>query len=456
MPNKGFDSYLPEWDALCVKLQDTLTAASFPPSSTQAYERALTLSRQFAQAQRIYSHHEDLGVVLPQIEQLVMELRQAFLALQENAASDQLVSQSLSLIIRTENLLRQSAPSVPSEKAEEGIREVFSYTPQGYGHRKTIRFFHGNMAKTREAYDVVVCSAFRNNYIPLHNTLIGALRKEKNISLDRLSIDPELDLRAAGCWLSKEIEGNFRRIACLELLDLHNRHDPAMEHTKLLKGAFSTLKYLLEQADAMDIPIRSVALPILGAGNQRISIEYILPPLFTQCTAMFSTIASLERIDFYEIKQQRVERIRELFDQLIPSDHVLHPSIFISYSTKQFDWAHQMSRTLKNNGFANWIAPESISPGSDYIREIPSAIACSKMLLLLLTEDAQRSNWVPNEVSSAIGAGKILLPVQLYPFTPNQDFKFMLERAQILPIWQTEESKRFDEVVAAVRHKLAG
>ena len=46
-----------------------------------------------------------------------------------------------------------------------------------------------------------------------------------------------------------------------------------------------------------------------------------------------------------------------------------------------------------------------------------------------------QSHWVRRETSSAIGAGKATLPVQLNEFELTTEFQFLLDGVQILPVW---------------------
>ena len=415
-------------------------------------ENVLAEAQRVTQALRIYGHHEDTAAVLPQLRELLSSLRENALSLEsswEGAASNAFVAFITGLASQTENALLRAGEARPAAREEPPIREIFSCAP-GPDPGKTIRLIQGNLAKAEGEYDVVVCSAFKGDYVPLKNTLIGALQAHRGVSVHALSLAPELDFRSMGCWLSRETGGSFRRIACLELLDYRNRHSQRMDHSRLLKSAFSTLSFLIAQADAQGIPVRRIALPVLGAGNQGLGMEYIVPPLFAQCTALLSTISDLETIDFYEINPGRLEQLAQIMNRLLASIGRKPSHVFVSYSTKQSEMAHFMSRSLESSGIPTWIAPESIPTGSNYVKEITTAIHASRLLLLLLTEDAQRSNWVPNEVSSAVGAGKTLVPVQPYPFTPSPEFQFMLERAQILPLWRFEEAERFEQVVSAV------
>lgn len=323
------------------------------------------------------------------------------------------------------------------------------------GKHCRIRVFPADLTKTSESYDILACSAFRGNYAPTHRTVIGALKENCSISVHHLAQEPEIDMKAMGCWLSAEIPGPFRRIACLELLELSvsvsQIRSQVSTVTKLLKSTFLTLRHLLENADENGIPIRSIAMPVLGAGNQGIDTEYIAAPLFSQCMNMFRTIESLDTIDFYELNPSRAEKLTGIIQSLLPRADKEAPSVFISYSTRQITRAHSLCNTLKGNGFSVWIAPEGIPAGSNYLREIPSAISNAGSLVLMLTQDAMLSPWVQREASSAVGAGKQMIPVQLAPFDLTEEFSFLLDGIQILPVWSFDEQTQDAIILSRLR-----
>ena len=56
---------------------------------------------------------------------------------------------------------------------------------------------------------------FKNDYYPIPDTLIGALKLNKGIDLSNLAMNPEINLREFGGWLSIDTNTNFKRIACV-------------------------------------------------------------------------------------------------------------------------------------------------------------------------------------------------------------------------------------------------
>lgn len=297
-----------------------------------------------------------------------------------------------------------------------------------YGTKK-ISVVNGNLSQSYEEYDIVVCSAYKNGYAPTPKTLIGSLLSDKNISVLMLSKDCELDFKKQGAWLSKEINCNFHRIACIELTDYAHRENIELV---TLKSVFSTLCYLVEQAAIKGIPVKRIALPILGSGHQKLDIGFILSPLMTYCLKMLHSIEETFEIVFYELDEDRaiytVDRLQELLSIERNDD------VFISYSSKQYDIAMRIYTYLTENSIKCWMAPQSIPAGSQYYLEIPKAISSIKILLLLLTQDAVSSRFVPKEVSASLGAGKQIIPFQVGEVILENGFDFLLEGEQIKSI----------------------
>ena len=316
-----------------------------------------------------------------------------------------------------------------------------------YGTKK-ISVINGNLTQSYEKYDIVVCSAYKNGYAPTPKTLIGSLLSDKNISVLMLAKNCELDFKKQGAWLSREINCNFHRIACIELTDYAHRENIELV---TLKSVFSTLSYLIEQAAIKGISVKRIALPILGSGHQKLDTGFILSPLMTYCLKMLHSIEETFEIVFYELDEDRaiytVDRLQELLSNERKDD------VFISYSSKQYDIAMRIYTYLTENSIKCWMAPQSIPAGSQYYLEIPKAISSIKILLLLLTQDAVNSRFVPKEVSASLGAGKQIIPFQVGEVILENGFDFLLEGEQIKSIGNVENINT-EYILEEVNRKL--
>ena len=77
-------------------------------------------------------------------------------------------------------------------------------------------------------------------------------------------------------------------------------------------------------------------------------------------------------------------------------------SCFISYSTKDDDFAHRLHADLQAKGVRCWFAPEDLRIGDKFRARIDEAIRLHDKLLLILSEESVNSTWVEDEVESAL------------------------------------------------------
>lgn len=104
--------------------------------------------------------------------------------------------------------------------------------------------------------------------------------------------------------------------------------------------------------------------------------------------------------------------------------------VFISYKAEEFDDANWVKSVLEKNGVSCWMAPMCIKGGLSYATEIPRAIRNCKVFVLILSEKAQLSKWVPRELDQAINENKIIMPFMLENCSLKDDFNFYLTNVQ--------------------------
>jgi hypothetical protein len=93
-------------------------------------------------------------------------------------------------------------------------------------------------------------------------------------------------------------------------------------------------------------------------------------------------------------------------------------SCFISYSTKDQDFADRLYADLQVKGVRCWFAPEDLKIGDRFRQRIDDAIRLHDKLLLILSEHSVQSSWVREEVEACLERETrerrlILFPVRL-------------------------------------------
>jgi hypothetical protein len=124
------------------------------------------------------------------------------------------------------------------------------------------------------ATDILVMSAFPDEYIALQGSLIDAL-DDRGLSVEVMAQDKEVDLRKQlYCWLSKPLSTadqqkfNFKRILCFE------PGDKIKEPEEVVGDIFRCINTFAYDEDKNEL-----AMPIIATGYQRIAMQKILPAL---------------------------------------------------------------------------------------------------------------------------------------------------------------------------------
>ena len=105
-------------------------------------------------------------------------------------------------------------------------------------------------------------------------------------------------------------------------------------------------------------------------------------------------------------------------------------SVFISHSSKDKAIAEMVVHSLEGQGVSCWIAPRDILPGSNYGSEITKAIRECSVLLLLYSENSNKSDAVYREVQKAFEEKKILVPLRLHDIPPSDNLAFFMSGIQ--------------------------
>jgi uncharacterized protein YjbI with pentapeptide repeats len=103
-------------------------------------------------------------------------------------------------------------------------------------------------------------------------------------------------------------------------------------------------------------------------------------------------------------------------------------SCFISYSTRDQEFADRLYADLQSNGVRCWFAPHDIHGGRKIHEQIDDAIRLHDKLLLILSENSMNSSWVKTEVANArereeMDNKQMLFPITLASFDDLRKWK---------------------------------
>jgi uncharacterized protein YjbI with pentapeptide repeats len=103
-------------------------------------------------------------------------------------------------------------------------------------------------------------------------------------------------------------------------------------------------------------------------------------------------------------------------------------SCFISYSTKDQEFAERLHADLQNGGVRCWFASHDMQGGKKIHEQIDRAIHVFDRLLLILSKDSMKSEWVKMEILKARKREvrenrRVLFPVRLVNIKALRDWK---------------------------------
>ena len=106
--------------------------------------------------------------------------------------------------------------------------------------------------------------------------------------------------------------------------------------------------------------------------------------------------------------------------------------IFMSYSSKDTAFAAQLERMFHEIDVMGFLDQSDMAAGAPISSQIREAIKGTSAVLVLLSEDAVKSNWVPFEIGLAQSLGKLIIPVLLPTSELNKSILDLVKDYQVI------------------------
>ena len=120
--------------------------------------------------------------------------------------------------------------------------------------------------------------------------------------------------------------------------------------------------------------------------------------------------------------------------------------VFISHSSKDFDFANKVCDILEESNLPCWIAPRDIPYGESWSEKITQAIFEAKIMLFVFSENSNKSSQVLNEIHLALENGLTIITIRLTDDEYNPSLKYFLSLHQWLRVDQTCIDKQIKEL----------
>jgi hypothetical protein len=304
------------------------------------------------------------------------------------------------------------------------MKLIESISINGKG-KKRVELHQGDLTSLRpdEAVDLLVVSAFPNDYTPTSSSLIGSLYN-KGLSVADLALSKEVDLRHYfSCWLSQEIDPpdpglKYRRILCFEP---RFRGEPP----ELVGDIFRSLAPIL----GGQLDISTIAMPLVAAGDQGYAVSTMLTPLLDAAIHWLESGLPLECIKIATYSDEKTLEAKEVFLKkksaygASPPMNVLSTDydVFISYARENTPQMQVLENEMNHcsPSLRVFLDRKDIDIGSPWQPQIFESLDKCRKVVALLSPDYLNSKVCKEEFNIAWVRSReieqeILFPIYLY------------------------------------------
>jgi TolB-like protein/Tfp pilus assembly protein PilF len=131
-------------------------------------------------------------------------------------------------------------------------------------------------------------------------------------------------------------------------------------------------------------------------------------------------------------------------------------AVFLSHSSADLPLARRICDAIEQAGIDVWIAPRNVPPGQNYGQAIIEGINGCKVLMVLLTENSNRSSAVAREVERAASKDIMILTFRVENILPSPALEFFLSSEHWLNAWQEPTDTYLPELVDVTKQLLDG
>lgn len=128
--------------------------------------------------------------------------------------------------------------------------------------------------------------------------------------------------------------------------------------------------------------------------------------------------------------------------------------VFISYASKDKPKADAACAVLEARGIRCWIAPRDVLPGRPYGEAIIDGIQGCRVMVLILSSNANQSLHIPKEVERAVSRGVTIVPLRIEDVAPGRSLDYFIGSVHWLDALTPPLEQHLDNLAATVLRLL--
>lgn len=129
--------------------------------------------------------------------------------------------------------------------------------------------------------------------------------------------------------------------------------------------------------------------------------------------------------------------------------------VFVSHSAKDKEVADRVCEALEAEGIKCWIAPRDILPAQIWAEAIVDAIDSSKVMIAVLSSNANQSGQIKREIERADASNAMLVPFLVERFTPSNYLEYYIGNTHWFDASQPPLESHLAKLAQTVRQLIA-
>jgi hypothetical protein len=130
--------------------------------------------------------------------------------------------------------------------------------------------------------------------------------------------------------------------------------------------------------------------------------------------------------------------------------------VFISHALRDRGFVVAICRSLESAQVKCWMTERDISTGEDWAEATRNAIASSRLMVLVLSENANAAPNLEREIAHAFYTKRPILPVRITDTQPKRDFLFYLGNVDWVDAFNSSPEQYLQELTGRIRGILHG
>ena len=132
-----------------------------------------------------------------------------------------------------------------------------------------------------------------------------------------------------------------------------------------------------------------------------------------------------------------------------------HHDVFISYASVDKPVADAMCARIEAQNIRCWIAPRDVPPGKNFPEAIIDGIVGSKIMVVIFSSHANKSEHVIREVTTAMNKSLTIIPFRIEDVMPSKSMEYLIGTPHWLNALTPPLEDHLDTLITTIKKNLS-